>query len=213
MSNFLFNNIVESIRKKSINELPGLVAHQLMAPMHRFPASYYLEREKEYRTACVLALLFPDPKTNLTRITLIERTGGNFVHANQISFPGGKIENDDASNEDAALRETFEEIGVPKAEIEILSKLSSLYIPPSKFLVHPFIGITLNVPEFILSKDEVVSVLTPYLSMFLDENNILNGEFSSARGNVVNAPYYFIEEKKIWGATAMMISELIAMTS
>jgi len=211
MSDFLFNNIVESIRKNSLNELPGVATHQTMAPMHRFPASYYLDRENDYRTACVLALLFPDPKTSLTRITLIERSGGNFVHANQISFPGGKIENDDLSNEETALRETFEEIGVAKEEIEILSKLTSLYIPPSKFLVYPFIGITRVTPEFILSQDEVVKVLTPYLSDFLEEGNLMEGEFSSSLGNTVSAPYYFIEERKIWGATAMIISELLAM--
>ena len=66
-----------------------------MAPQHRFSTSYYLEREKDYRNAGVLLLFFPDENRN-TRLVLIERTGGNFVHANQISFPGGKMDSNDA---------------------------------------------------------------------------------------------------------------------
>ncbi len=210
MNEFAFQGIISKIKKYSEASLPGMEAHQKMAPPHRFTTNYYLEREKDYRNAGVLILLFPDENKNV-RIVLIERTGGDFVHANQISFPGGKAEIDDINFEATALRETYEEIGVNQEQIEIVGMLSSIYIPPSKFLVFPFIGVTDMAPKFILSENEVVQVLIPKLSDFKEDKNIMRGDFSSGRGTPIDTPYYFIDGKKIWGATAMMISELMTM--
>jgi 8-oxo-dGTP pyrophosphatase MutT (NUDIX family) len=212
MSEFLIEKLIPRIADNLSNGLPGEYAHKKLSPQHRLPASAYLEKETNYRIACVMALLFPDDETGEARLILMERTGGEDAHAGQISFPGGKIEPEDKSNLHTALRETREEIGVISESINILGALSSLYIPPSKFLVFPFLGVLKNIPEFTISEMEVSRIISPFLREFSNPENIKSGEFISARGYVVNAPYYEVEGVKIWGATAMMISELIALT-
>ncbi|MBP6512700.1 MAG: CoA pyrophosphatase [Bacteroidia bacterium] len=190
--------------------LPGQGAHEKMAPMHRKSLSESELFNTGYRTAAVLALLVPDPINSIPRIVLIERSEGPVSHSGQISFPGGKREGD----EDllvTALREANEELGIQANQVSLLGGLTSLYIPPSNFLVHPFLGYMNEIPEFILSEAEVKRVLLLPLSSFLDQGNVSIEVFKSSNGSTVEAPTYRIDDVTIWGATAMMMAEISSL--
>jgi 8-oxo-dGTP pyrophosphatase MutT (NUDIX family) len=206
----IFDNAIEQLRQALSSDLPGIDAHRVMAPDHRKPASEYLKEVKSYKTGCVMALIFPS-ESGEAILVLMERTGvEGDVHAHQVSFPGGKHEEEDEGFLMTALREVYEEVGVPTADINVLGALSELYIPPSNFLVYPFVGYMEKRPEYSLSIDEVKNILEVPLSFFLEEENKKETTFSSARGYSVKAPYYDYSGIKIWGATAMMIAELVA---
>ena len=205
-----YNQFIEQFILKYSEGLPGINEQLKMAPQHRKPAADYLKEAKEYKVAAVLALLVPSTKDDYPGIVLIERASGQDVHASQISFPGGKQEEGEDVQQ-TALRETEEEIGVPSHAIKLVGPATSLFIPPSNFLVHPFIGYTDSLPEFTISESEVKRVIVPSLSVFLDERNTMNGKFSSARGYEVTSPYYKIDDVLIWGATAMMLSEIVSL--
>ena len=96
---------------------------------------------------------------------------------------------DDASLMDVALRETYEEIGVSPSTIKILGELTELYIPVSNYLVHPFVGVVDQLPQFVLSTAEVKKVLSPPLNLFLKHNGNSNFDFTSYDGSIINAPY------------------------
>ena len=113
--------------------------------------------------------------------------------------------------EQTALRETEEEIGVDRSKIKLFGGLSPLFIPPSGFLVHPFVGTIEELPQYTTSPQEVKQVLQIPVQHFLDDDAVQHGVFGSARGYEVKAPFYQWGELKIWGATAMMISEISAL--
>ena len=203
-----FNDCVVKLQLAFSKPLPGYEAQQLLAPTHRKSTSFYLERNPSYKTGCVMLILFP--VNEQTHLLMIERSDVG-THSGQISFPGGRREMDDASLMDVALRETYEEIGVNPSTIKILGELTELYIPVSNYLVHPFVGFIDQLPELVISEVEVKKVLTPELKSFYDHNIITNHDFKSYDGQIINAPYYSFQEYKIWGASAMIISELCAL--
>lgn len=202
--------IADHLRDRLDGGLPGFEAQRLMAPDHRKPATDYLKDEKNVRIAAVMAVLFADEQ-DVVRLLLMQRTDAGDVHSNQVSFPGGKAEPHDENLMVTAIRETEEEVGVRLAQEHVIGPLSPLYIPPSRFLVHPFVAVLPEIPQFSTSENEVKQILTPELQLFQNPENIGKDVFGSARGYAVEAPYYHIEGLKIWGATAMMIAELIAM--
>ena len=158
-----------------------------------------------------MALLFPS-ETGEATLILMERTGvEGDVHSHQVSFPGGKHEEEDADFLFTALRELQEEVGVPPSTITVLGALTELYIPASNFLVYPFAGYMINRSEYTLNTEEVKNILEVPLSFFLQPENKKETLFSSTRGSSFQAPYYDYQGVKIWGATAMMISELTAL--
>ncbi len=186
--------------------LPGEEAQNRMAP-------YLVIKERQpvpedHKIGCVMALLYP--KDRKSYIALIERASHHpeDKHAGQISFPGGKLEDSDYSYEDCALRETYEEIGVAPESIGILGGLTSLYVPVSGFLIHPFIGFTAEYPKFNIHESEVKSIIE------LPVEHLLKSKYKGstdmeARGMIIkDVPYYDANGKKIWGATAMIMSEL-----
>ena len=207
----LFDEAIELIKQTFLDDLPGINAHQFMAPNHRKAAAEYLKEVESYKTGCVMALLFP-AETGEAILILMERTGvEGDVHSHQVSFPGGKHDENDSSFLMTALREVHEEVGVRSSEINVLGAMTELYIPASNFLVYPFAGYMRNRPEYNLSADEVKNIIEVPLSFFLNPENRKETIFSSARGYAVQAPYYDYNGTKIWGATAMMIAELIAL--
>jgi 8-oxo-dGTP pyrophosphatase MutT (NUDIX family) len=197
------------LKQKFQQPLPGTASHLKMAPPNR--AKELLEKENHLLTArqsAVMVLLFPSD--NRLRAIYIKRSEYDGVHSGQIAFPGGKQEKTDTGFEATALRETFEEIGVTADKIEIIGQLSDLFIPPSNFIVKPFVGYCTHQPAYKLDPREIQSVVEIDLADFYSENRIFEKEFSTGTaGKTIKAPYFAINGIEIWGATAMITSELL----
>lgn len=163
--------------------------------------------KKNPRKAAVLALFYPDKNDN-TNIVLILRKTYKGVHSAQIGFPGGKVELTDKDLEETAIRETYEEVGVRPENINILKKLTKIYIPPSNFWVYPFIGITNHTPKFVRQETEVERILEIKLEDFLNESSLVKKRLSTSYAKNVEVPAFLLNDHIVWGATAMMLSEV-----
>lgn len=202
-------DFIEKIGKQLERPLPGVEAQYRMATAFRYNR---MPAPPTAVKAGVLALFYP--KAGKWHIVLIERTSRHAEdrHSGQISFPGGRHEPSDPSMEYTALRETEEEVGVDAAQIKLLGKLTELYIPVSNFLVHPYVGFTEQHPGFNPQPDEVAAILEVPFEHFLTDRNLRKKDMT-LRDNLLlrNVPYFDIHGKVLWGATAMMMSELLAL--
>ena len=186
---------------------PGLRAQLKMAPPHRFSdQEIFLNVPPHARKAAVMMLLYPDEYNEL-HFCLIQRSTYDGKHSGQISFPGGKKEKTDADYWETALRETAEEIGVTSSDVNLITVLSSTYIPPSNFLVYPFLGYTNNRPNFIPEIGEVDHIIEVPLSDLLTESNITEGQIKASYMKDINVPMFVFDQYKVWGATAMILAE------
>ena len=156
-------------------------------------------------------LLFHPGKQNETRLVVIRRANYEGVHSGQISFPGGKREPEDQNLEQTALRETMEEIGTDQRLIRLEGKLSELYIPPSHFLVSPFLATFPHHPDFKPEPSEVAEVLSLDLNDLRKKDSLRMMEVGSARYGRLQVPCYQSAECQIWGATAMILSEALEL--
>lgn len=187
--------------------LPGEAAQNRMSKIYR---SHSLDkRTATARKAGVMALFYPKNKEwNLVFIERVKNKKDR--HSGQISFPGGSFDQEDITFVRTAVRETEEEIGVPGEQINVLGELSPLYIPISNFLVHPFVGYVDFTPEFRPEIKEVHSILEAPFAPFLDRNAISTTHIQLPNNLVLNdVPHFEVKKKVIWGATAMMMNELI----
>ncbi len=192
---------IENKLKKS---LPGLHSHKKMAPTGRniiFPDDI-----KEYKKSAVLLALIPS-KGNLY-IPFIKRPQYNGKHSGQISLPGGKFEEQDVDFETTAIREANEEIGLEISKIQILGKLSSIFIPISKFIVYPYVCLYPDIENFRINEKEVEKIILVNLADLQQEKNIKT-QSVELFGENHQVPFYEVENEKIWGATAMIISEFV----
>ncbi|KQO22383.1 NUDIX hydrolase [Flavobacterium sp. Leaf82] len=188
-------------------ELPAVAAHIKMAPKERIQALKNQDLKIENpRIAAVMMLFYP--KERKTHLVLIVRNAYNGVHSSQIAFPGGKYESTDASYEETALRETQEEVGVLPEKIEVIKHFTPMYIPPSNFLVHPYLGISKEELLFYPDSREVASIIELPLSVFLDDEIIVEAKLSTSYANDTLVPAFSIQNHIVWGATAMILSEL-----
>lgn len=153
-----------------------------------------------------MALFYP--AGNSIRLIFIQRPHYNGVHSGQIAFPGGRFEETDLNLMETALRETYEEIGISPEQIHVMGKLTNLYIPPSNFLVHPYLGFLTNEPVFVPDPKEVREVFS--LNVFdLLKNEMLQEREVSGENYKLRVPCFYLNNRVIWGATSMMLSELI----
>jgi 8-oxo-dGTP pyrophosphatase MutT (NUDIX family) len=196
---------LENLIKKLQMELPGSEAHEIMKPGGRVlrPANSIKPRQ-----SAVLILLYE--KNDELELIMIKRAEYDGVHSGQIAFPGGKKESTDSDLMETAYRETAEEVGLHHSEIDILGKLSPLWIPVSNMCVHPFVGYYKADPIFVIQEKEVQKVLTFPLHELLKEETITKSIFSGKKYSI-EAPCYKVNGEKIWGASAMILSELITI--
>jgi len=202
-----FHSFLKYVPKIAKESLPAAHAHAKMAPIERLELLNSFSYEGlSPKKAAVMMLFYP--KENQTHLVLIVRNSYPGVHSSQIAFPGGKVESYDVSMADTALRETEEEIGIHKSTIEIIKEFTEIYIPPSNFLVAPFLGISTSEPFFVLQPDEVAGIIELPLTVFLDDKNVVTRKLTTSYAASIDVPAFLVKEHVVWGATAMMMSEL-----
>jgi 8-oxo-dGTP pyrophosphatase MutT (NUDIX family) len=203
-----FTTFIEKLTLQLQKPLPGSKAHDKMASESRMKLKFPSPNERT-RESAVLILFYPSK--NQIFIPLILRPPYDGVHGGQMAFPGGRAEKEDESLIRTALREAQEEIGVRVHDITVIGQLTKLYIPPSNFYVQPVVGYMNHKPEFYpdpIEVDKVIEVSFDEIS----NPNIIGRKILNVRGVEIDAPYFDIQESIVWGATAMMISELLAIT-
>ncbi|HET6227003.1 MAG TPA: CoA pyrophosphatase [Bacteroidia bacterium] len=202
---------IEQLKVKLTEPLPGQAAQFLMVPgeIAQLKNKYAQPLNHQPKKSAVLILLYP--LENGISTVLIERAVYVGVHSGQIAFPGGKAEETDPDLKYTALRETYEEIGIPMEKIEVLGNLTDVYINPSNYLVTPYIGYYSGSPDFIPNEREVQRIITIDI---LDPVNVIKSEkkIMHSNGLSIYTPFYNVNGFTIWGATAMIMSELIALT-
>lgn len=162
----------------------------------------------ETRMAAVLILLYPDNGSICT--VFIQRPEYDGVHSGQISFPGGSAEQTDNNIIDTALREAREEVGADPSGISVISTLTPLFIPVSNMLVTPVVGWAEKRPDFKCQDEEVVFLIESELRKLLDPS-IVKSKLLEVRGELLDVKYFDYEGYIIWGATAMMLNELLTI--
>ena len=203
-----FHALIHRVEEKLKIAPPGEEYQLSMAPAHRKPVKEYLLEQNSYRLAAVMALLVP-LREHEPGVILIERSVYDGVHSGQIALPGGKPEQNETL-EETAFRELKEETGIKTHLPRLIGKLSPLYIPPSNFLVHPFVAALSEVPKFHPQEREVQRIFTMPLSE-LHPSKVLREKIKTSEGFVVDAPFFPLDNSnKIWGATAMILSELFS---
>ena len=163
--------------------------------------------KKDPKQAGVMALFYPD-HSNLTHLLFIERNKYPGVHSGQIGFPGGQKEKGDRDLLDTALRESCEEVGAVRDRILVIREISGLYIPPSNFEVSPFIGLYHKEQPFRIQTSEVASLLEVPLTDFLNDAYRTTQILSTSYASEIEVPAFVFGGKTVWGATAMMLSEI-----
>jgi 8-oxo-dGTP pyrophosphatase MutT (NUDIX family) len=201
-------NFPEKLKAVIRNGLPGTEVQWQMASSGRMLKNFPRLPGNDTRIAAVLVLLYPLNRSIYT--VFIQRPDYNGVHGGQISFPGGKQEPGDADIIETALREANEEIGVDISRISVIGTLTPLFIPVSNMLVTPVVGWTKVKPEFRTHTEEVVYAFDAALFRFLDPL-ILKVNPLQVRGETFKVKYFDYEGKVIWGATAMILNELLAI--
>jgi 8-oxo-dGTP pyrophosphatase MutT (NUDIX family) len=204
-----FDAYIERLRTRLAGPLPGPAAQRTMAPSVRPEPSLQEMARYACREAGVLALLFP--QDDAPNLVLTVRRAHLRQHAGQISFPGGRREAGETLQE-AALRETHEEIGLAPDQVDVLGSLTPLYIPPSNYCVYPFVGVAARPPDLRPHDYEVERILQIAVTHLLGPQVRVEEEWT-LRGQPVQVPFFSVDGHKIWGATAMMLAELLALSA
>ena len=198
--------IEENVRDALNRPLPGSDAHLAVAPRPR-RGWHAGEIPPGARRAAALILLYP--LAEQPHLLLTVRAGQLAQHAGQVSFPGGGLQPNETVHE-AALREAHEEVGVDPQQIRLIGALSPLYIPVSDFALHPVVGVTDRHPALRVAAAEVWRVLeTPFAELLTTAGPHRGYRWHDDRRYQV--PYFEVCGERVWGATAMVLAELIAM--
>lgn len=186
--------------------LPGIDAHKLLTPRKRPLKREEIEDISAYRESSVAVVCFPvDEKIHTI---IIQRPQYEGSHGGQISFPGGKMEPFDLNLEHTARRETKEEIGWELNDSHFLGELTELFIPVSLFSVHPFLYLCEEQP-FIPDQREVAEIIHFPIEKLLESEIVKTIDIPYSNGmKLKDVPYFDIENKVVWGATAIILSEL-----
>jgi len=191
-----------------LEDLPGEAAQFRMAPLARKRLSEMPLGDESIRKAAVMIPLFRSLETDCLMLTV--RSVYEGVHSGQVSFPGGKFDENEIDPIQVALREMEEEVGIKAAQVKIIGKLSPLYIPVSKMHVQPIIA-WVSEPNWSANSHEVAQILEVPIQKFFQSNVIQKKRMEFSPGVPVEVPYFDIQGHVVWGATAMIISELLTV--
>lgn len=198
--------IIDRIKLALQGDLPGEAAHSRMMSYNRPVAKEARTFDVPPRESAVMFLLFPENNELCTLFML--RPDNQGVHSGQLSFPGGKKEEADLTHLHTALRETEEEMGFDSSTIQILGALSELYIPPSNFLVQPFVGYLESLPPLQPNAQEVKDIISFPLEKLFTPETIGHKEITLPHNQLrLKVPIFKVHDYALWGATAMMVAE------
>ncbi len=202
----LFSDFKKNIHIIQKTRLGGIKEQFQVAPNYRKQYDLKKIKAKNPTKSSVLIILFPN-STGQTSFVLTKRANYDGHHSKQISFPGGKQNLNDKNLLETALRETHEEIGLEIKPETIFKKLTEVFIPVSNFIVQPFLAL-LNYEPHYTTNYEVDAVFTPSLDDILQLKNQKITQVKTSDGKTVETPYFALNKEIVWGATAMMLSEL-----
>lgn len=200
-----FANYFKTITKQDIKN--SRLASSKMAPLNR---DMSVPDNASPIKSSVLLLIWMDNEEFF--ITFIKRTKDRGVHSGQIAFPGGRFDFSagDKNTLDTAIRETCEEIGCCVSQDKILTSFEPLYVPPSNFIIYPYLALLEKKPKFVKNPCEVDEIINvPVLNLIKDDNIILS-EFETVYG-VVKAPCFLFNGIKIWGATSIILCDFLCL--
>ncbi len=202
-----FDYFLSQLQKMKDLELGGFNSHTKVEPSARADFMKTVDFETVTpKNASVMLLVYP--KNKLAHIVLILRTSYNGVHSSQVAFPGGKAEDFDENFWQTALRETEEEIGISVSKIEFVKDFTPLYVPPSNFMVYPYMGIYVETPKFIPDPKEVAGIIELSLVDFLIDDIHIKKIINASYMENIEVDGFQIEDYFVWGATAMIMQEL-----
>ncbi|MCG8353015.1 MAG: CoA pyrophosphatase [Chloroflexales bacterium] len=159
------------------------------------------------REAAALLLLYLQDDELWLPLTV--RSAALPLHRGEVSLPGGGIDPEDDGPIGAALREAYEELGIAPEGVEILGILTPFYIPPSNFRLAPVVGFAANPPVLRPNPTEVEAAFSVSLQRLMDPATV-EVEQWTLRGMNLNVPFFALNGHKVWGATALLLSELLA---
>ena len=201
-----FNYFLSQINTLKQAKTGGLASQFKLAPKERLKYSVSDILKRKPKRASVLALFYPGLNGE-TLFLLTQRPEYPGVHSAQISFPGGKFDKHDKDLIQTALRETHEEVGINPESIRIFREMTETYIPPSNFLVTPFMGYTTEKP-FFKTNHEVEAIIEINLDDLLNEQHLLTKKMTTSYMENIDVPCFKLNGCIVWGATAMMLSEI-----
>ena len=199
-------SLPEHLRRRLAGPLPGLEAQLRLSPQPRWwPA----EGDPLLPAAALLLLYL---RNDEWYVPLTLRRSGLRHHGGQVSLPGGRLDHPDETIEQAALREAHEEIGIAPTTVEILGRLTPLPIAVSGHLLSPVIGVT-GTPQFVIAEAEVDRLIEVPVAMLAHRDSIAAEQRVRPRAphDVITVPYFDISGTKVWGATAMVLAEFLAL--
>jgi 8-oxo-dGTP pyrophosphatase MutT (NUDIX family) len=159
------------------------------------------------REAAVLLLFYPH--THDLCFPLTVRSSALPQHSGEVSLPGGRVDPEDDGPVCTALRETYEELGIPIQSVEVWGQLAPVYIPASNFRLTPIIGFTPATPHIVPNPGEIAEVFSASLTHLLNPTTVVVEEWVRY-GHSMMVPFFALEGHKVWGATAILLSELVA---
>jgi len=200
---------LDALRRRLEGPLPGPEAQFRMAPRLSSGVVPRLVTE-ELRPAAAIVLIYPHD--DAWHVPLTVRGSGLRHHTGQVSLPGGRIDHGE-SVEEAALREAYEEVGVDPSDVELLGRLTPLPIDVSGHLLHPVVGRILVRPCFRIAAGEVERLIEARVTSLLRPDNVKWERRRRSRPpcEIMDAPYFEVEDAHVWGATAMVLAEFLAL--
>lgn len=201
-----FNYFKNNVSKLAEIPLGGLVAQFELAPKFRQKYTEEFLEASNAKKAAVLALFYPNEQGK-TSFLLTLRASYNGTHASQISFPGGKFDSSDDSLENTALREAQEEVGIFRNDVCIFKQMTDVFIPPSNFMVTPFLGL-LDYTPTLTKNEEVAENISVLLEDLFNDKSCSTAVVTTSYAENIPVPCFNLSNFMVWGATAMMLNEI-----